>query len=44
VQPATLTRDLSSRVLTAYAAIFGIVLAGGAFALGRRPRRFGAPA
>ena len=44
VQPATLARDLSSRVLTAYVAIFGIVLAGLAFALGRRPRRFGAAA
>jgi hypothetical protein len=42
VQPATLARDLSSRVLTAYAVIFGVVLAGLAFALGRRPRRFGA--
>src|SRR5688500_10465862 len=44
VQPATLARDLSSRVLSAYVAIFGLVLAGVAFALGRRPRRFGASA
>lgn len=44
VQPATLARDLSSRVLTAYAAIFGVVLAGLAFAIGRRPRRFGGAA
>jgi hypothetical protein len=44
VRPATLARDLSSRVLTAYVVIFGVVLAGLAFAVGRRPRRFGAAA
>ncbi|HET9770062.1 MAG TPA: hypothetical protein VFS16_04170 [Acidimicrobiia bacterium] len=44
VQPATLARDLSSRVLSAYVVIFSVVLAGLAFAVGRRPRRFGAAA
>ena len=41
VQPAALAHDLSSRVLTAYAVIFGVVGGGGAvFGLRRRPRRF----
>jgi hypothetical protein len=44
VRPATLTRDLSSRVLTTYVAIFGVVLAGLIFGLSRRPRRFGGAA
>jgi hypothetical protein len=44
VRPATLAHDLSSRVLTSYAAIFGVVLAGLVFGLSRRPRRFGGTA
>ena len=43
-QPVTLVHDLPSRVLTLYAVFFAVVLAGGAFALGRRSRRFGGSA
>src|SRR5205807_3136781 len=43
-QPVVLAHDLSSRVLTTYVAIFGVVLAGLVFGLGRRPRRFGGSA
>jgi hypothetical protein len=43
-QPVALAHDLSSRVLTTYVAIFGVVLAGLAFGLGRRTRRFGGSA
>ncbi|HYT39415.1 MAG TPA: hypothetical protein VEN99_07885, partial [Acidimicrobiia bacterium] len=43
-QPVVLAHDLSSRVLTTYAAIFGVVLAGVVFGLARRPRRFGGSA
>jgi len=43
-QPAVLAHDLSSRVLTTYVAVFGVVLAGLAFGLARRPRRFGGSA
>jgi hypothetical protein len=44
VQPATVVHDLSSRVVTAYLAAFSVALAGVAFALGRRSRRFGSAA
>ena len=43
-QPVTLVHDLSSPVLATYAAFFAVVLAGGAFALGRRSRSFGGSA